>query len=136
MSTPAPSSLLPIPWAEDAQVLTHTGGCHCKKVRYEFQHPDIYTMEVVSCNCTICESRGALNVYTPDAMFKFTSGTETLREYRFGDEKIHHRFCAVCGAAVGAHFAAKGFAIVNVRSVDGIDLGRLKLKAFNGRAWN
>jgi hypothetical protein len=53
---------LPVPWPENAEIKIHTGGCHCKKVRYEFEHPDIYVMPIVNCNCSICEDRGYLCV--------------------------------------------------------------------------
>jgi hypothetical protein len=53
---------MPVPWPESAEIKLYTGGCHCKKVRFEFEHPDIYTMPVMSCNCSICEERGYLTV--------------------------------------------------------------------------
>jgi hypothetical protein len=39
---------LPIPWPESAEIKVYTGGCHCKKIRYEFEHPDIYTVLVMA----------------------------------------------------------------------------------------
>ncbi|KAJ7364519.1 hypothetical protein DFH08DRAFT_1016936 [Mycena albidolilacea] len=66
MAQPAEARLgptLPIPWPDNAEIKTHTGGCHCRKVRYEFEHPDIYAMPVMNCNCSICEDREHLLVY-------------------------------------------------------------------------
>ena len=34
---------------------THSGGCHCGKVRYEVE-TDLGT--ILSCNCSICASKG------------------------------------------------------------------------------
>ncbi|KAJ6557328.1 hypothetical protein DFH09DRAFT_543167 [Mycena vulgaris] len=79
------SPKLPFPWPENAEVETYTGGCHCKKVRYEFKHPDIYTMPIGNCNCSICEKDGYLNVYTFNPDFRFTKGGEELNTYVFDD---------------------------------------------------
>ena len=32
---------------------THTGGCHCKKVRYEVTSD---LSQVISCNCSNCQA--------------------------------------------------------------------------------
>ncbi|KAJ6557329.1 glutathione-dependent formaldehyde-activating GFA [Mycena vulgaris] len=136
MAAPSDTSSLPVPWPENAEVKVYTGGCHCKKVRYEFEHPDIYTMPIVNCNCSICENRGYLNVFTPDNKFRFTTGSaDDLTTYGFGDKKIIHRFCSTCGTSLGPTFPAKGFVIVNTRTIDDIDLERLQLKPTDGKAW-
>ncbi|KAJ7445916.1 glutathione-dependent formaldehyde-activating GFA, partial [Mycena latifolia] len=113
-----------------AEIKTYTGGCHCQKVRYEFEHPDIYMMPVVSCNCTICEDRGYLNVYTPHDKFRFTKGADDLSTYGYGDYKIIHRFCATCGTTIGA---TQEFTVVNTRTIDDVDLKRLQLKLVDER---
>ncbi|KAJ7136173.1 Mss4-like protein [Mycena epipterygia] len=126
---------LPIPWSENAEVKVHTGGCHCKKVRYEFNHPDIYAMPVVNCDCSICEDRGYLNVFTLENNFRFTTGSaDDLTKYAFGSNNIIHRFCPTCGTTLGATFPAKGFVIINTRTIDDVDLKRLQLTPVNGKA--
>ncbi|KAJ6620790.1 Mss4-like protein, partial [Mycena sp. CBHHK59/15] len=121
-------------WPADAEINTYSGGCHCKKVRYEMEHPDIYTMPVVNCNCSICEDRGYLNVFTLDSKFKFTKGSEDdLTTYEFGDKKITHRFCSTCGTSIGPTFSGKGFVVVNTRTLDNVDLSKLQLKSVNSR---
>ncbi|KAJ6508958.1 Mss4-like protein, partial [Mycena sanguinolenta] len=131
----ADTKSLPVPWAEDAEVKVHTGGCHCKKIRYEFEHPDIYAMPVVNCNCSICEDRGYLNVFTPEDKFRFTSGSEVdMTKYEFGSCNVGHRFCSTCGTSIGPTVVKRGMVIINTRTIDSIDLERLKLHKVDGRA--
>ncbi|KAJ6508959.1 Mss4-like protein [Mycena sanguinolenta] len=132
---PADTKSMPIPWPEDGEVKIHSGGCHCKKIRYEFEHPDIYGMPVVVCNCSICEERGYMNVMTPEDKFKFTSGSEAdLTKYEFASHKFGHRFCSNCGTSIGPSWEKRGVVIVNIRTVDGIGLERLQLQKFDGKA--
>ncbi|KAJ7211490.1 Mss4-like protein [Mycena haematopus] len=132
---PADIKSLPIPWPEDAEIKVYTGGCHCKKIRYEFEHPDIYSMLVINCNCSICEDRGYLNVYIhPRRQFRFTSGSDAdLTKYEFGSGYVGHRFCSTCGTSIGPTVVKRGMVVVNARTVDGIDLDRLKLYKADGR---
>ncbi|KAJ7758554.1 Mss4-like protein [Mycena maculata] len=129
MSTPS----LPIPWPENAEIKVYSGGCHCKKVRYEFEHPDIYTMPVINCNCSICEDRGYLNVFTHDNKFKFTAGADEVTTYKFGSNNVHHRFCRVCGTTIGPVVPVKGMVVVNTRTIDDIDLKLLQLRPVDNR---
>ncbi|KAJ7857627.1 glutathione-dependent formaldehyde-activating GFA [Mycena olivaceomarginata] len=134
MSAPAATNSLPVPWPENAEVKTHTGGCHCKKVRYEFEHPDIYASVVVNCNCSICEDRGYLNVFTPEDKFRFTAGEQELTQYVFGSKNVSHRFCSTCGTSIGPLVSKDGFVVINTRTIDGVDLGRLGLQKVEGRS--
>ncbi|KAF7365367.1 GFA domain-containing protein [Mycena venus] len=139
MVSPAETKSLPVPWPEDAEIQVHIGGCHCKKIRYEFEYPNIYALPVINCNCTICEIRGHLNVFTPENRFKFTSGSaDDLTTYEFGDRLLSHRFCSTCGTAIGVlfHHPQRGFVAINTRTIDGIDLSRLQLRKVDGRSFN
>jgi hypothetical protein len=62
--------------------------------------------------------------------FELTSGTlEGLSSYQFNKKVITHYFCPDCGVS----FVSKGSGVaVNARTVDGIDLEKLKLRGFNG----
>ncbi|KAJ6508981.1 glutathione-dependent formaldehyde-activating GFA [Mycena sanguinolenta] len=140
---PADTKSLPIPWPENAELKVYTGGCHCKKIRYEFEHPDIYSMPVMNCNCSICEDRGYLNVtptaatrrYTPEDKFRLTSGLDDdMTKYEFGARNVGHRFCKVCGTSIGPAFEKRGMVIVNTRTIDGVDLDRLTLHKADRRA--
>ncbi|KAF7346140.1 GFA domain-containing protein [Mycena sanguinolenta] len=132
---PADTKSLPIPWPEGAEIKVYTGGCHCKKIRYEFEHPDIYATQVMNCNCSICEDRGYLNVYTPEDKFRFTNGSDDdMAHYEFGARNVGHRFCKVCGTSIGPAFQKWGMVVVNTRTIDGVDLDRLKLHKADRRS--
>ena len=50
-------------WPKSVEIKTYDGGCHCGQFRYEFEFPDIHGSKVVSCDCSICVVKGALNMY-------------------------------------------------------------------------
>ncbi|KAJ6502769.1 Mss4-like protein [Mycena vitilis] len=135
MTSATDITFLPVPWPENAELEIHTGGCHCKRIRFEFEYPDIYTMPVINCNCSICVDRGLLDVFTAEHKFRFTTGsTEDLIEYTFGAGVIRHRFCKTCGTTIGAAVPQRGYVAVNTRTIDGIDFERLQLRPMDGRA--
>ncbi len=113
---------------------THTGGCHCKKVRYEVEID--LTQPALECNCSHCQIKGLLLVFVPKDSFTLLSGEEHLTEYRFNTEKIQHLFCTTCGVeAFGRGMGKNGPTIaVNVRSLDDIDLPSVTRMPFDGRS--
>nr|GAT50529.1 predicted protein [Mycena chlorophos] len=132
----ASSSSLPIQWPEGAPTFNYQGGCHCKKIRFQFEHPEIYSMPALSCNCSMCASRGYIFVYTPQDKFKLTQGSEDeISQYTFASHIVQHRFCPTCGTAIGVLVPSYGYVGINARTVDGIDLERLQknLTKVNGR---
>jgi hypothetical protein len=71
--------------------------------------------------------------YTPEERFKFTAGSfEELTGYRFNKKVIQHTFCPTCGMALISQ--AFGAVAVNVRTVDGLDLQKLKLRFLDGKS--
>ncbi|EKM53470.1 uncharacterized protein PHACADRAFT_259879 [Phanerochaete carnosa HHB-10118-sp] len=60
-------------WARRIDIKEYTGGCHCKKYRFDFSHPAFENGEtkVMSCNCSICNQHGLLNMYVLHAMRRF-----------------------------------------------------------------
>jgi len=116
-----------------AEVKTHTGGCHCGKVRYQVT---VGLDRVISCNCSRCSKAGLLLAFVPRDRFLLTSGEGELSEYRFNTGKIQHLFCRHCGIESFAYGEGPGgvqMAAINVRCLDGIDLDSLTLTPFNGR---
>ena len=55
-----------------ARVITHTGGCHCGRVRFEAIAPA--KIQVSECNCSICSKAGYLHLVVPADRFKLVSG--------------------------------------------------------------
>lgn len=116
----------------------HTGGCHCGKVHYEVTTdlgPD--QGMVISCNCSICSKRGSLLTFVPADQFTLKSGEGALSEYTFNKHVIHHKFCKTCGIlsfANGVGPDGKEMVAINVRCLDDIDLGSLKVTEFDGKS--
>lgn len=50
-------------------MITHTGGCHCGRVRFEVQAPA--KLDVLECNCSICSKAGYLHLVVPADRFNF-----------------------------------------------------------------
>ena len=61
---------------------------------------------VLSCNCSICQKRGALLTFVPAAQFTLLSGEDDLTDYQFNKKIVHHLFCGHCG--VGSFARGKG----------------------------
>ncbi|MCK0195459.1 GFA family protein [Ancylobacter sp. 6x-1] len=111
----------------------HGGGCHCGAVRFEVE-TDLG--QILACNCSICSKKGLLLTFVPDAAFRLGSGAQALREYRFNKHVIGHMFCSDCGVepfARGAMPDGTAMVAVNVRCLDGIDLGTLSPTPYDGR---
>jgi hypothetical protein len=117
-----------------ADLSKHQGGCHCGKVRYEVETD---MAQVLSCNCSICQKRGALLTFVEASKFKLLSGEGDLTDYQFNKKIIHHLFCRTCGVgsfARGIGPGGKKMVAINVRCLDEVDLGALKPTAFDGKS--
>src|SRR5687768_4892072 len=73
----------------------HRGGCHCGQVRFELEAPA--QLEVLECNCSLCQKLGYLHLLIPKSQFKLISGGELLTKYQFNTHTATHLFCKVCG---------------------------------------
>jgi hypothetical protein len=116
------------------EMKTHAGGCHCGAVRYEATSD---LTQVVSCNCSICNKRGALWTFLPASRFRLLKGEDAVSDYQFGKKTIHHLFCTTCGVGSFSRGQApdgqETFA-VNVRCLDDVDGSALKPMPFDGKA--
>jgi hypothetical protein len=112
---------------------THTGGCHCGRVRFEITTDLSRASE---CNCSVCSKKGYLHHLVPADRFRLLSGAEDLESYQFGTRSARHLFCRHCGVAsfYRPRLDPRQF-MVNARCVDGIDLGALQIEKFDGRSW-
>lgn len=113
--------------------MKYTGGCHCKKVRYE---AEIDIDNAMECNCSICSKKGWLLVFIPADKFKLISGKENLTDYQFNKKVVHHYFCKTCGiqsfgAGVGPD--GKEMRAINIRCLDNIDLEKIKIVKYDGK---
>lgn len=78
-----------------ASLVTHSGGCHCRRVRFEVDAPA--SIEVLDCNCSMCRMTGFLHLIVPGTRFRLLHGDDALTEYRFNTGAARHLFCRHCG---------------------------------------
>jgi hypothetical protein len=112
----------------------YTGGCHCGAVRYEI---DADLTQVIACNCSICTKHGLLLTFTPADRFRLVAGQEQVQDYQFNKHVIHHQFCPTCGVepfARGKNPDGLEMIAINVRCLDGIDVGALKPMPIDGKS--
>lgn len=111
---------------------TLQGGCHCGRVRFEVDAAPAF--EVLDCNCSICRMTGFLHLIVSASCFRLQSGAGELVEYTFNTGTAKHLFCGHCG--IKAFYVPRshphGFS-VNARCLDGVDLGALRMAAFDDR---
>lgn len=100
-----------------ASRITHHGGCHCRRVRFEVDAPA--AVDALDCNCSICRMTGFLHLIVPASRFRLVSGEDALTDYRFNTGTARHLFCRHCG--VKSFYVPRshpdGFS-VNVRCLD------------------
>ena len=110
--------------------VTHKGGCHCGRVRFEVDAPA--HIDALDCNCSICRMTGFLHLIVPASRFRLVAGDDALTEYTFNTGAAKHRFCRQCGV--------KSFYIprshpdgvdVNVRCIDEGTIESIEVKPFD-----
>ncbi|MBK6598724.1 MAG: GFA family protein [Proteobacteria bacterium] len=114
--------------------MTHSGGCHCGKVRFEAVAPS--QIQVSECNCSMCSRSGYLHLIVPADRFKLVSGQESLSTYGFNTYTAKHLFCKHCG--IKSFYVPRshpdGFS-VNARCLDPGTVVELMITQFNGQEW-
>ncbi len=113
---------------------THTGGCHCGRVRFEVLAPA--SIDVLECDCSICRMAGYLHLIVPDDRFKLLQGQDSLTMYTFNTHTAKHFFCSVCG--VKSFYKPRSHpegTSVNVRCIDAGSIESISVTPFDGREW-
>jgi hypothetical protein len=115
-------------------MVTHSGGCHCGRVRFEVQASA--RVAVSECNCSICSKSGFLHLLVPSSRFRLLSGAEALTDYRFNTGTARHLFCSVCG--IKSFYVPRshpdGYS-VNARCLDEGTVESVEITPVNGREW-
>jgi hypothetical protein len=100
---------------------TYQGSCHCGAVK--FRAAIDLSQGTFKCNCSICFKSRAWLAGMPAADFELLSGKDSLKEYQFGKQRIHHLFCTTCGVRP---FSRSGDQLaVRVNCLDGVDEAEL-----------
>jgi hypothetical protein len=115
-------------------VITHRGGCHCGRVRFEVLAPA--RIEVIDCNCSICAKSGYLHLIVPKSQFRLLSGKECLTAYQFNTGTAKHLFCSVCG--IKSFYVPRshpdGYS-VNARCLDEGTVEAMSVAQGDGKNW-
>ncbi|HEX2464587.1 MAG TPA: GFA family protein [Thermoanaerobaculia bacterium] len=118
----------------EAGLVTHRGGCHCGRVRFEVDAPA--DIEAVDCNCSMCRRSGYLHLIVEADRFRLLAGGDALTEYRFNTGTARHLFCAVCG--VKSFYVPRSHPdgwSVNVRCLDAATIRGVSVQPFDGDRW-
>lgn len=115
-------------------LVTHRGGCHCGRVRFEVRAPA--ALQVDECNCSMCTKSGYLHLIVPKARFSLLQGKEALACYQFNTGVARHYFCRHCG--IKSFYVPRsnpdGIS-VNVRCLDDGTLSAMVIEPFDGKNW-
>ncbi len=115
-------------------VVVHKGGCHCGKVRFEFDGPPKSILS--DCNCSVCRMTGYLHILVEKPVFRLLTDEAELSCYQFNTGVAKHFFCRHCGI--------KSFYIprshphaysVNARCVEPGTFEPESIRGFDGSNW-
>jgi hypothetical protein len=128
------AALDPPPQARDWLRMRVTGGCHCGKVRFVAEVPQL--VEVLDCNCSICTKTAFRHLIVRHGDFELLSGEGALVSYRFGTGAANHLFCGTCG--VKSFYQPRSHPeawSLNLNALDDTTALTIALRAFDGRNW-
>ena len=115
-------------------MLTHCGGCHCGRVRFEVIAPAAIVVD--DCDCSICRMMGFLHLIVPKERFKLLQGSDALTTYTFNTGAAKHLFCATCG--VKSFYVPRshpdGYS-VNARCLDEGTVTAMRVERCDGKNW-
>ena len=114
--------------------MKYKGSCHCGNVKYEVEGE---ISGVISCNCSICSRKGSLLWFVPRDKLSVKTPEAEIATYTFNKHHIKHRFCPKCG--IHTHAEAKDrqgnpMGAINLRCLEGLDLGSIQVSPFDGRS--
>ncbi|MCD7473550.1 hypothetical protein HAX54_015460 [Datura stramonium] len=119
----------------DSELVLHTGGCHCKRVKWQVYAPS--SVVAWDCNCSDCSVRRNTHFIVPLERFELLGDSkEFITTYTFGTHTAKHTFCKVCG--ITSFYIPRsnpdGIA-VTLRCVDAGTITHAEIKCFNGQNW-
>lgn len=114
--------------------MQYQGSCHCGRVAFEVEGE---IKGAISCNCSICQRKGALMWFVPRDALHLRTPDANASTYTFNKHAIRHRFCPTCGIhpyGEGTDPKGNAMAAINLRCLEGVDLDKVPVKAFDGRS--
>ena len=118
----------------NAPMITHTGGCHCGRVRFEVDAPAELTVD--DCNCSMCNRTGYLHLIVTKDRFRIVQGEAALVTYTFNTRTAKHLFCGTCG--IKPFYVPRSHPdgwSVNVRCIDAGTVKGMTVNAVDGKNW-
>ena len=118
----------------DGFLTKHRGGCHCGEISFEFRAPA--EVDVLDCNCSICQRGRFIHLIVPKSNFTLLSSEGALGDYQFGTKAAHHFFCRRCG--VKSFYQPRSHPdaySVNLRCVEEGTLNKINTSVFDGQNW-
>ncbi|KAG4989662.1 hypothetical protein JHK82_031980 [Glycine max] len=118
----------------DAEKVWHTGGCHCKSVRWKVIAPS--SVVAWDCNCPNCY----MKVIAPSSAVNFEllgDSHKFLTTYTFGTHTAKHTFCKICGITSFYYHPRSntdGIA-VTFKGVDPGTLTHVEIRHADGKNW-
>ena len=114
--------------------MLYKGSCHCGRIAFQIEG----TLEgATSCNCSICQRKGALMWFIPRDQLQLLTPDESANTYTFNRHAIKHRFCPKCGMhpyGEGADPKGNVMAAINIRCLEDIELETIPVTHFDGRS--
>lgn len=119
----------------DSSMVVHSGGCHCKRVRWRVNAPA--SIVAWDCNCSICSMRKNTHLIVPAERFELVGDSkEFLTTYTFNTHIAQHTFCKVCG--ITSFYIPRsnpdGFS-VTVNCIDPGTVTHVEVKFYDGDNW-
>ena len=116
-------------------LVTHRGGCHCGRVRFEVDAPA--AIEVSECNCSMCARVGGFfHLIVPREQFRLVGGADVLTTYTFNTGVAKHTFCSVCG--IKSFYVPRSHpdgVSVSARCLDPGTVASMRVTTFDGQHW-
>ncbi len=114
--------------------MIYQGSCHCGKVAFEVEGELTGAM---ACNCSICSKKGVLMWFVPRDQLRLRTDESALATYTFNKHVVKHHFCPSCGIhpyGEGVDPTGNRMAAINIRCLEGVDLEKVPVQHFDGRA--
>jgi len=118
-----------------SELVTHRGGCHCGRVRFEVMAPA--DIEVSECNCSMCARVGGFqHLIVTREQFRLLQGADVVTTYTFNTGVAKHTFCSVCG--VKSFYTPRSHPdgiSVSARCLDPGTVTSMRVTQFDGQHW-
>lgn len=114
--------------------MAYTGSCHCGRIKFNVEGE---LNQAIECNCSHCSRKGYLLWFVPRENLTLSTPEADLATYTFNKHIIKHHFCPTCGCApfgFGTNPSGAATAAVNIRCLEGIELGDIKRIPVDGRS--